>query len=161
MDERVRRVRAATEKSERQITGERLVFRERPVEMVVSPENRRGPDVERRIPVIESTEISPPEIMETVEERRLISPDVKLPARDFPRRLETEIPGEPWRPVNLARRQRIEETSPSVNVRVSIGRVEIKAVQEPEPRIQRVPSVPVGPVVSLDDYLKSRDEEGR
>jgi len=143
------------------VNRQRPVSRRSPEATVTSLENRRAFDRNFRVPAMERTQMRHQDTVETVEETWLISPDIKLPEREFLRKLETVTPAEQIRPVNLARQHRMEEVSPSVNVRVSIGRVEIKAVQQPEPQVQRRPSVPVGPVISLDAYLKSRDEEGR
>jgi hypothetical protein len=135
-----------------------LVFRGTPA---APPGNRQVSDKSPQIPAPERTDIRQPDIIEVVEATQLISPDISLRERDFPRKLETEGPAEPTRQVNLARQYRPEEASPSMNIRVTIGRVEIKAVQQSEPEIQRTPSVPVAPAISLDAYLKSRDEEAR
>ncbi len=110
------------------------------------------------------------------EVTQVISRDSDLPARNLPRQLETEEPAETIQPVNLVWRYKPEvtlrqnqrmapgraeerssfgqEAPPSMNIRVTIGRVEIKAVPPPERQIQRTPSVPKGPAVSLDAYLK-------
>ena len=53
------------------------------------------------------------------------------------------------------------ESVPSTNIRVTIGRVEIRAVQQQERQAARPTSVPRKPAVSLDAYLKRRDEERR
>ncbi len=49
------------------------------------------------------------------------------------------------------------EAAPSSNIRVTIGRVEIKAVRPPERPVQRAAPALKGPAVSLDAYLKGRD----
>ena len=49
----------------------------------------------------------------------------------------------------------------STNIRVTIGRVEIRAVQQQEHQAARPTPAPRRPAVSLDDYLKRRDEEKR
>ena len=53
------------------------------------------------------------------------------------------------------------ENTPSSNIQVTIGRVEIRAVQQPEHQSARPTSAPRRPAVSLDAYLKRRDEERR
>ena len=53
------------------------------------------------------------------------------------------------------------ESPPSPDIRVTIGRVEIRAVQQPERQAKRLPSAPRKPAVSLDAYLKGRNEEKR
>jgi len=53
------------------------------------------------------------------------------------------------------------ESPPSPDIRVTIGRVEIRAVQPPERQAKRLPSAPRKPAVSLDAYLKGRNEEKR
>ena len=53
------------------------------------------------------------------------------------------------------------ESPPSPDIHVTIGRVEIRAVQQPERKAKRIPSAPRKPVVSLDAYLKGRNEEKR
>lgn len=53
------------------------------------------------------------------------------------------------------------ESTPSTNIRVTIGRVEIRAIQPPERQAIRTPAVPKGPAVSLDTYLNGRDKEKR
>ncbi|MDY6795819.1 MAG: hypothetical protein SWK76_11190 [Actinomycetota bacterium] len=49
----------------------------------------------------------------------------------------------------------------SRNIQVTIGRVEIRAVREPEHRPQPAPAAPREPAVSLDVYLERRDGERR
>lgn len=49
----------------------------------------------------------------------------------------------------------------STNIRVTIERVEIKGVQETARQIQQTSVGPKGPAVTLDDYLKRRNEEKR
>jgi hypothetical protein len=53
------------------------------------------------------------------------------------------------------------EGAPPPNIRVTIGRVEIRAVQEPQRQAARPVSSPRKPAVSLDAYLKARNKEKR
>ncbi len=53
------------------------------------------------------------------------------------------------------------ENPPSTNIRVTIGRVEIRAVQPPERQAARPASASRKPAVTLDAYLKARNEEKR
>lgn len=127
--------------------------------------------------------ISQPRVMKVQEEMPVIPLDSNLPVKNFSRELETEEREEMIQQVNLVQRYKPEvnlrpsermipdraevrsaleqESGSSMNIRVTIGRVEIKAVQQPERQTQHTTSIPKRPAVSLDAYLKGRDEGGR
>jgi hypothetical protein len=133
------------------------------------------------IPDLEKTALRQADIVAVREVTPVMSSDIKSPERDLPRESERAEPAAAFRQVNLIRRYETalnsrqneiitgradarsiqRETSPSMNIKVTIGRVEVKAVPPPERQIQRKPSVPRSPAVSLDAYLQGRDEEGR
>ncbi len=54
-----------------------------------------------------------------------------------------------------------QELSRPNNIKVTIGRVEIKAIKQPERLRWQTPSLPKRPAVTLDAYLKERGEESR
>lgn len=52
----------------------------------------------------------------------------------------------------------VEPSSPPPNIRVTIGRVEVRAIMPPEPKAPPAKPSRPGPALSLDDYLKQRNE---
>lgn len=53
-----------------------------------------------------------------------------------------------------------EPSSPPTTIRVTIGRVEVRAIMPPAPPTRAKPALP-GPALSLEDYLKQRNEGKR
>ena len=79
-----------------------------------------------------------------------------IPAWERPRQ-EADLPVGPGLQSRHTGAERFDR-SPSRTpvVKVSIGRIEVRAVTPPEPRLERRPSQPPGPSLTLDDYLKRR-----
>ena len=67
----------------------------------------------------------------------------------------------PFREQMTHREAHLVDRGAPTNVRVSIGRIEIRANTTSEPQSQPVPPVRRGPTLSLDDYLKKRNEGQR
>jgi hypothetical protein len=92
-------------------------------------------------------------VTEPVQDRNLVKkyrPEARI--SNWNERMNPEIGRE-----SVSTRQEPAET----NIKVTIGRVEIKAVRQPERQIPRAPSIQRKPVISLDAYLEGRNEEGR
>jgi len=156
---------------------------------ITPPDNRHVTDKSPRrhnsenVLDLERTGVSQLEIAEAPQVTPVKSRQNSLQESELPLEVATEEPADAIRQVHPVRRYipeanlrpnermktgRMEERSvsrqegtPATNIRVTIGRVEIKAVPQPERQIQRAPAAPRGPVVTLDAYLEGRDEEGR
>jgi hypothetical protein len=165
-------IRQPEEREIRLVNRQTLISPRVQPETTASVENRQASDSNNQTSSKGGGNITQRETTETIEETQLVSPDVFIPETGSPggieigrlvktgRPIETGRSSEPGHQVNI-QQYSIKEKSPSTNLRVSIGRIEIKAIQQSEPQIRSKPAVPVGPAVSLDSYLKDRDEKKR
>jgi hypothetical protein len=85
---------------------------------------------------------------ETVEAKPVVVPHPTMPP----------VPSREGQPLSSGRQSsRVEEPeTPEPIVRVSIGRVEVRAVFPEQPQLQRAP-LPRSSSLSLSEYLKQRD----
>jgi len=56
----------------------------------------------------------------------------------------------------VVNRSGITSESPTPTIKISIGRIEIKAQQQPKPVVAKKPKTPRQPNLTLEDYLKKR-----
>lgn len=99
----------------------------------------------------------PPASESSLSDGAIIRPDAR-PALPQQARPGADVPGEP-----AGRRRAAPEPSAAApGVRVSIGRVEVRAVFTPAaPPLQGVKETPARPSLALSDYLKQRDGGSR
>lgn len=137
---------------------------------------RTPPDFSSQVPDPVSP---PPRLVDTRSMPALSSPSMARPATAemepitdisetpdiTPRASQPSYPGENvfWEPLNprvrdTLRERAAPETPPEIHV--TIGRVEVRAISQPPAPTRQVPR-PRTPSLSLDDYLKQRNENGK
>lgn len=82
--------------------------------------------------------------------QQILRPRVVLSEEKFPRAVEAPLKG------GDPRRKATESATATPTIRVTIGRVEVRANLPPAPAPRSKPARP-GPMLSLADYLKRRD----